>query len=257
MRWLVMVGLLLAAGLTQAQAAERPVAHDLRGQYRYMGQGSATLTQNGNAVRVLATWAPQGRGPHYEMRGQLHGNTIFGHWYALAQRRGWYRWVATIRPNGDIDFVHSEDPIRANFRSVVLTRVGAPPQAAAPKPASPAKAKPMTGGSVEAKFRGDWVPARAACSSPLRLTVGATTVAFVNGAQRAEYDRLDQCFTCAAGASQQQQPVWLTTDAMGDSPFIVVLDGTRKTPAVTVDFSNDRRLGARFPFGSAELKKCP
>lgn len=119
-------------------------------------------------------------------------------------------------------------------------------------------AQAMTGGSVDTKFRGDWVPAKAACNSPLRLTIGANLVAFVNGGQRAEYRKLEQCFTCAAGGmSSAPQPVWLTTDAMGDSPFIVMLDGTKKAPLVALDFSNDKKLGARFPFGAAALKKCP
>ncbi len=115
----------------------------------------------------------------------------------------------------------------------------------------------MTGGSVDAKFRGDWVPAQASCASPLRLMIGANVVSFVNGAQRADFSKLEQCFTCVAGGmSTKPQPVWLTTDAMGDSPFIVTLDGTGRKPAVSVDFSNDKRLGARFPLGAAWLKKC-
>jgi hypothetical protein len=116
----------------------------------------------------------------------------------------------------------------------------------------------MTGGSVEARFRGEWVPAKAACSSPLKLVIGANVVTFVNGGQRAEFRKLDQCFSCAAGGmSTAPQPVWLTTDAMGDSPFTIALDGTRKTAVVAVDFSNDKKLGARFPLGTAALKKCP
>ena len=115
----------------------------------------------------------------------------------------------------------------------------------------------MTGGSVQDKFRGTWVAGHAACTSPLKLVVEAHQVSFVNGTQRAVYTKLEQCFSCAAGAMQQNQPVWLTTDAMGDSPFIISLDGTRKLPQVSVDFSNDRKLGARFPLGTAGLKKCP
>ena len=115
----------------------------------------------------------------------------------------------------------------------------------------------MTGGSVEAKFRGTWVPAKAACTSPLKVVIEANRVAFVNGAQRADYAKLEQCFTCAAGGMTDKQPVWLTTDAMGDSPFIVSLDGTRKQPSVSVDFSNDKKLGARFPLGTEALKRCP
>jgi hypothetical protein len=49
---------------------------------------------------------------------------------------------------------------------------------------------------------------------------------------------------------------WLTTDAMGDSPFIIYLDGSKKKASVQVDFSNDKRPGSRFPFGAGTLKKC-
>ena len=119
-------------------------------------------------------------------------------------------------------------------------------------------AQAMTGGSVEAKFRGTWVPAVAACSSPLKVVIEANHVAFVNGAQRTEFRKLEQCFTCVAGGmTTKPQPVWLTTDAMGDSPFTITLDGTRKAVAVSVDFSNDKKLGARFPLGTAALKQCP
>lgn len=120
-----------------------------------------------------------------------------------------------------------------------------------------AAAAAMTGGSVEAKFRGTWVPAKAGCASPLKVVIEANQVRFVNGSQQADYRKLEQCFTCAAGAMAQQQPVWLTTEARGDSPFILMLDGTRKTAAVSADFSNDKKLGARFPLGTAPLRKCP
>jgi hypothetical protein len=119
-------------------------------------------------------------------------------------------------------------------------------------------AQAMTGGSVEARFRGEWVPAKAACGSPVKLVIGANLVSFINGDQRADFSKLDQCFTCVAGGmSTAPQPVWLTTDAMGDSPFTITLDGTRKTVVVAVDFSNDKKLGARFPLGTAALRKCP
>ena len=46
----------------------------------------------------------------------------------------------------------------------------------------------------------------------------------------------------------------LTTDAMGDSPFTIYLDESKKA-ALQVEFP-DRKLGARFPFGAGALKKC-
>jgi hypothetical protein len=112
----------------------------------------------------------------------------------------------------------------------------------------------MTGGSVEAKFRGEWVPARAACTSPLKLIIEPNVVTFVKGADRAEYRQLEQCFSCMG--HDVENITLLSTDAMGDSPFTIYLDGSKKKPSLTIDFSNDKKLGKRFPFGAAALKKC-
>ncbi|MET0623602.1 MAG: hypothetical protein ABW250_11530 [Pyrinomonadaceae bacterium] len=51
----------------------------------------------------------------------------------------------------------------------------------------------MTGGSVAVAFRGEWVPAKARCTSPLRLVIGPDVVTFVKGSDREEYRKLDQC----------------------------------------------------------------
>jgi hypothetical protein len=113
----------------------------------------------------------------------------------------------------------------------------------------------MTGGSVDAKFRGTWVPASAACTSPLKLMIEANKVTFMNGAQQAEYSQLEQCFTCMG--RDVTNVTMLSTEAMGDSPFMIYLDASKKKPRVRTDFSNDKKLGARFPFGAAALKQCP
>jgi hypothetical protein len=115
----------------------------------------------------------------------------------------------------------------------------------------------MTGDSVAPPFRGTWVPKQTACTSaPVRLLIGAKVVTFVNGAERAEFRKLDQCFTCLG--RDVRNIAWLSTEAQGDSPFIITLDGSKKSsPAVSVDFSNDKPLGMRFPLGSAALKQCP
>jgi hypothetical protein len=112
----------------------------------------------------------------------------------------------------------------------------------------------MTGGSVAAEFRGEWAPARAGCASTLRLKIDADVVTFVKGADRAEYRKLDQCFSCAG--HDVENVTLLTTDAQGDSPFTIYLDGSKKRPSVQVYFDNDKKLAARFPFGKASLKKC-
>ena len=112
----------------------------------------------------------------------------------------------------------------------------------------------MTGGAVEVKFRGEWVPAKARCTSPLRLIIGANVVTFVKDADHEEFRKLDQCFTCMG--HDVENITILSTDAMGDSPFMIYLDGSKKIAKVTVEFPNDKKLGTRFPLGKAALKKC-
>ena len=118
----------------------------------------------------------------------------------------------------------------------------------------PSSTSQMTGGSVEAKFRGEWVPAKARCTSPFRLIIEANVVTFVKDADRAEFLKLEQCFTCM-GRDVENITI-LSTDAMGDSPFMIYLDGSKKRAALTVEFPNDKKLAARFPFGRGALKKC-
>src|SRR5215216_7194807 len=102
----------------------------------------------------------------------------------------------------------------------------------------------MTGGSVAAEFRGEWVPAKADCTSPLKLIIEPTTVTFVKGSDRAEYRKLDQCFTCMG--HDVKDITLLSTDAMGDSPFMIYLDGSKKRAAVTIDFSMIKNLAPAF-----------
>ena len=112
----------------------------------------------------------------------------------------------------------------------------------------------MTGGSVAVKFRGEWVPAKAACTSTLRLKIDSNAVTFMKGTDRAEFRKLEQCFSCAG--HDVEDVTLLTTDAMGDSPFTIYLDGSKKKPFVQEVLYNDKKLGARFPFGTGALKKC-
>ena len=112
----------------------------------------------------------------------------------------------------------------------------------------------MTGDSVAVPFRGTWVPVKATCESPLKLVIDANLVAFVNGTQRAEFKKLEQCFSCMG--RDVTDMTLLSTEAMGDSPFTITLDGTKKgRPGVSAAL--DKTLAARFPLSNAALKKCP
>ena len=97
--------------------------------------------------------------------------------------------------------------------------------------ASAGSAVAITGGSVDPSLRGEWVPAKAACPSPLKVVVEANKVTFFNGPQQQAYAKLEQCFSCAG--RDVQNVIWLSTDAMGDSPFIIHFD-TKKRIAAAV-----------------------
>ena len=113
----------------------------------------------------------------------------------------------------------------------------------------------MTGDHVAVPFRGEWVPASAACTSPLKLVIDANVVTFVNGPQRAEFKKLEQCFSCMGQGVEDV--TLLGTEAMGDGPFMITLDGRKKTrPTLSIDLSNDKKFSARFPLGTGALKKC-
>jgi hypothetical protein len=126
----MIAGLGLACALGCANAGQvlndtlaMALAGSLSGDYEYLGQGRCSVTQTGANVRMLCTWAPAGRGPHYEIRGSLAGSTITGQWYSLYAKKGWYRYVGRVRPDGSIEQSQSEDPIGANIRAAVLTRL--------------------------------------------------------------------------------------------------------------------------------------
>lgn len=111
------------------------------------------------------------------------------------------------------------------------------------------------GDKVAAAFHGEWVPPGAACTSPLKLVIAADAVALVNGSRRTEFRKLDQCYACMG--RDVRDMTLLSTEAMGDSPFMITLDARRKgKPALSVDLGNDRKLGAAYPLGTAALKKC-
>lgn len=114
------------AGLTVDGVAVEPApgasTPNLSGEYVYLGKGVATISQSGNEIHVFATWTPLGKGPHYEIKGTLAGDTITGQWYSLYAKKGWYRFVGKVLPNGDIECSQSEDPINANIRATVFQR---------------------------------------------------------------------------------------------------------------------------------------
>jgi hypothetical protein len=50
------------------------------------------------------------------------GDTIAGEWYSHYAKKGWFRVVGKVSPNGSIDFSQSDDPINAGMKKVILTK---------------------------------------------------------------------------------------------------------------------------------------
>lgn len=111
-----------AISVAGGAGAGPPAARNLSGEYAYLGQGTWSVTQTGATVRMLCTWAPAGRGPHYEIRGTLAGDTITGEWFSHYANKGWYRCVGRVLPDGSVEQSQSDDPIRSNIKTAVLER---------------------------------------------------------------------------------------------------------------------------------------
>ncbi len=96
---------------------------NVNGAYSYLGSGIADIKQNGNDIRMYLTWTPRGKGPHYEVKGKLTGNTIEGEWYSHYAKKGWFYFNAEISPSGKmVDFSKSADPIGSNMNKVKLMK---------------------------------------------------------------------------------------------------------------------------------------
>lgn len=125
---------------------------------------------------------------------------------------------------------------------------------------------------VPAEFRGDWVPAGAACTSPLRFRVSATNATLVNGADKASYGDLawptqffgpDYSGIVVTGIPEFES---------GDSPFTIFFNadehkGMAKLGILQGDETPGnarynaivraaKKLNQRFPLDNVPLKKC-
>jgi hypothetical protein len=95
----------------------------IAGDYKYLVNGSATVEQDGSNVRILMTWAPQGAGPHYEIKGTISGNIIEGEWYSHVLKKGWYHFQGEVSDSGKtIDFAKTEDPLNVSMNKLTLHR---------------------------------------------------------------------------------------------------------------------------------------
>lgn len=112
---------------SQPQAKKIVPAHStkacchLTGNYTYSGGGTARLDQSGSTVHMYLTWPPKGKGPHYEIKGILIGNTIKGKLYSHYDKQGWFDFTGTVSPSGKmIDISETIGPMKSNLNKIVL-----------------------------------------------------------------------------------------------------------------------------------------
>lgn len=78
--------------------------------------GSMGIKIDAIAVRGAAVAARN------ETRCILVGDTITGEWYSHYAKQGWYRYVGRVLPDSSIEQSQSDDPVRSNIKTAVLTR---------------------------------------------------------------------------------------------------------------------------------------
>lgn len=112
------------------------------------------------------------------------------------------------------------------------------------------------GPQLDPSFRGDWVPVRESCASPLRLTVGHDRLVFRNGQDRESFAALEVCRDCE-GDQRYRKSVWVSPVVGEDryAPFIAFLNYGQKPDAALLEIP-ESKLRKRFPLHQAVLRKC-
>lgn len=110
---------------------------------------------------------------------------------------------------------------------------------------------------IPREFVGDWVPAKAACSAPMRFRVAPQQVTLVNAGDTATFGDVDICLSCAGGARYEgitimMQPQYSTDNA----PFMAYFNADEKR-GVTKLLDMKPEIARRFPMADVALRKCP
>jgi hypothetical protein len=129
-------------------------------------------------------------------------------------------------------------------------------------------------GVVPATFHGNWVPAKAACDSPLRLTVGGDRLMLANGGDRESLRGIDMAGPGYFPPSYSGIMAVLITEFDGQQPATMTFNLREKKGVAQIEFSpvmpgkatpqltayNKRitqlGLAKRFPIDKVALKRC-
>lgn len=127
---------------------------------------------------------------------------------------------------------------------------------------------------VPSEFQGAWVPAKAACGSPLRLLVGTDRLTFENGGDRQDLGGIEMAGPGYFAPDYRGIMAVLIAEFSGQQPVTVIFNTGEKKGMAMAEFApvmpgkatpqlaayNGRitslRLAKRFPFDKLPLKKC-
>ncbi len=113
---------------------------------------------------------------------------------------------------------------------------------------------------VSPEYRGDYVPAAAACGSPVRLRLGTDRMTLVNGRDTAVFRDLDFSHSWWGNSYEGIQFVSMpeytrSVNAPEGPPFLVIFNADEKKGMLSIT-DLQPALKRRFPVGDAPLKRC-
>ena len=131
------------------------------------------------------------------------------------------------------------------------------------------------GNLVPAGFQGKWVPAKAACTSPVAILIAADRLTLVNGSDRQALGGVEMAGPGYFQPGYNGIMAVLIAEVGGQQPLTAIFNLGEKKGVAQVEFApimpgasnalsrayNARisklNLAKRFPLHSASLKKCP
>ena len=128
--------------------------------------------------------------------------------------------------------------------------------------------------SVPADYQGRWVPAKAACDSPVAVMIAADRLTLANGKDSQSFTEVEMAGPGYWGPDYRGITAVLLTEVSGHQPVTAVFNAGEKKGVAEVDFApvqprastapakaynahiSKLNLAKRFPLNKVPLKKC-
>jgi hypothetical protein len=131
----------------------------------------------------------------------------------------------------------------------------------------------LAANAVPAQFQGGWVPANAACESPVRVQVGASNLTLVNGSDKQPLGGIEIAGPGYFPPGYRGIEAVLITEFDGHQPATMTFNAGEKKGVAQIEFAQvtpgstpalkvlnahytKLNLAKRFPLNKVSLKKC-